>query len=118
MLLGIGFGDNLNFGNVSQVCLFSNGFPRVAKGVSEWVSEGFPWVSGGFLPDFTLGLFTMNYVFLLGFARPRATRLGFPNASECPYYKIRRLQPKGAGELVGRAGVKCRLPFSSRILTA
>ena len=107
-LLGIGFGNNLNFGNVSELFLFSNGFPWVAKGVSEGVSEGFPWVSGGFLPDFTLGLFTMNYVFLLGFARPRATRLGFPNATECPYYKIRRLQPKGAGELVGRG--RCQVP--------
>ena len=48
MLLGIGFGNNLNFGNVSELFLFSNGFPWVAKGGSEGVSEGvhgFPGVS-------------------------------------------------------------------------
>ena len=111
MLLGIGFGNNLNFGNVSELFLCSNGFPWVANGVSErgfrGVSKGFR----GFLPDFTLGLFTMNYVFLLGFARPRATRLGFPNATECSYYKIRRLQLKGAGELVGRGRCQVSSPF-------
>ena len=115
-LLGIGFGNNLNFGNVSELFLFSNGFPWVAKGVSEWVSEGFPWVSGGFLPDFTLGLFTMNYVFLLGFARPRATRLGFPNATEWPYYNITRLKLTALGECMGAGPVSsvvslCPLEF-------
>ena len=64
MLLGIGFGNNLNFGNVSELFWFSNGLPWVAKGGFRRgfrrVSMGFP---GGFLPDFTLGLFTMNYAF-------------------------------------------------------
>ena len=75
MLLGIGFGNNLNFGNVSELFLCSNGFPWVAKGVSEGVSEGFPRVSGGFLPDFTLGLFTMNCVFV-GFCSPKRDKTG------------------------------------------
>ena len=74
-LLGIGFGNNLNFGNVSELFLCSNGFPWVAKGVSEGVSEGFPGVSGGFLPDFTLGLFTMNYVFA-GFCSSKSDKTG------------------------------------------
>ena len=74
-LLGIGFGNNLNFGNVSELFLFSNGFPWVAKGVSEGVSEGFPGVSGGFLPDFALGLFTMNCAFA-GFCSSKSDKTG------------------------------------------
>ena len=75
-LLGIGFGNNLNFGNVSELFLFPNGFPWVAKGVSEGVSEGFPGVSGGFLTDVTLGLFAMNYVFFAGFCSSKSDKTG------------------------------------------
>ena len=36
---------------------------EVSKGVSGGVSDGFPWVSGGFLNDFKQDLLTINYVF-------------------------------------------------------
>ena len=77
---------------MSELCLFRVGFrvlpmggrrstPRVpkevSKGVSGGVSDGFPWVSGGFLNDFKQDLLTINYVFVLSFARPSMSRQGF-----------------------------------------
>ena len=117
-LLGIGFGNNLNFGNVSELFLCSNGFPWVAKGVSEGVSEGFPRVSGGFLPDFTLGLFTMNYVFCWVLLVQERQDWGFQTHPSVPIIKLEGCNPRERVSLWGGAGVKCRLPFSSRILTA
>ena len=118
MLLGIGFGNNLNFGNVSELFLFPNGFPWVAKGGSEGVSEGLPWVYGGFLPDFTLGLFTMNYVVCWVLLVQERQYWGFQTQPSVPIIKLEGWNPRERVSLWGGAGVKCRLPFSSRILTA
>ena len=62
------------------------GFRRGFRRVSEGVSEGFPWVSGGFREKVNIKRITEIIVF----AKPWSRGLGFPSASECPYYNIRR----------------------------
>ena len=84
----------------------------------EGVSEGFPRVSGGFLPDFTLGLFTMNCVFCWVLLAQERQDWGFQTHPSVPIIKLEGCNPRERVSLWGGAGVKCRLPFSSRILTA
>ena len=118
MLLGIGFGNNLNFGNVSELFLFSNGFHGLPRGFPKGFPMGSPGVSGGFLPDFTLGLFTMNYVFCWVLLVQERQDWGFQTQPSVPIIKLEGWNPRERVSLWGGAGVKCRLPFSSRILTA
>ena len=80
------------------------------RGVSGRVSGGFPWVSGGFLNDFTQDLLTINYVFA-EFYSSVSVKTGVSNASEWPYYNIRRPQVIGVGERVGAGPVSSVPPL-------
>ena len=82
------------------------GFRRVSEGVS----EGFPWVSGGFREKVHIKRITEIIVF----AKPWSRGQGFPSASECPYYNIRRTK---LTMRTGRGGVRS-VGQGSRILTA
>ena len=68
------------------------GFRKGFRGVSGGVSEGGPRVSGGFRDSSELNRMTE----ILGFARPLSKGLGFPNASENPFYNIKRFEAHNA----------------------
>ena len=68
------------------------GFRRGVRGVSGGVSEGVPWVSVGFRDSSGLNRMTE----ILGTARPLSKGLGFPNATENPFYNIKRLEAHNA----------------------
>ena len=83
------------------------GFRREVTGVSGGVSEGFPWVSRGFRDSSGLNRMTE----ILGFATPLSKGLGFPNATENPFYNIKRLvaqNMKAAGGMSELAGKVAR----------
>ena len=109
MLLGIRFGNNLNFGNVSELFLFSNGFPWVAKGVSEGVSEGFPegFPRGfrGFPGGSSMTLSktaSPSTTFFAEFCSSVSVKTGVSNASEWPYYNIWLVGCPPGGRLVNQ----------------
>ena len=117
----IWLGNDIKFHQVSELVV-SDGIPWVAgggpMGVSEGVSEGFPWGSGGFLHEFTLDLVTTHYMFCWVLLVRERQDWGFQTQPSVPIIKLEGWNPRERVSLWGGAGVKCRLPFSSRILTA
>ena len=73
--LELGLGTISTSAMCQNCSCFRMGFHGLPRGVPKGVSEGFPGVPGGFLPDFTLGLFTMNYVFV-GFCSSKSDKTG------------------------------------------
>ena len=114
----------LGLGTISTSAMCQNcscvrmGFHGLPRGFPKGFPRGFHGVSGGFLPEFTLGLFTMNYVFCWVLLVQERQDWGFQTHPSVPIIKLEGCNPRERVSLWGGAGVKCRLPFSSRILTA
>ena len=134
MFLGIGLGGNLKSSKVSELFLFRVGFRVLPMGGSGDVPEGFPKrFPKGFPEGFPMGFHgfpgvssmtllktsSPSTTFFAEFCSSVSVKTGVSNASEWPYYNIRRPQVIGAGERVGAGPVSSVAPLvSSRILTA